>query len=393
MIKKSILMISPVDLSKSDGPKVHFSSLAKEFRNLGAKVRCILYTPLKPGAESIGDDIGIHFTPNPLSGNIFSRTFKYIFIVPIIIREVFRFEPEMVYLRFSPPAILYLLVLKGLKALSFNFKLAVEFNDWVSEQRAIQGENSLKVKLIEKTQTFSARLSDYIRVVTEGIMRRLLLHGVNKKKIAVIGNGTNIELFKPINRKEAKRAIGISPDYFYVGFIGNFAIWQGLYHLTQAIPLVLKVNNRVRFILTGDGPEMPKIRKAISQFKNDEVILTGRVPYKEAGKYINAFDIGVAPFIEERNASIGLSPLKIWDYAACGVPVITTRIRGLEIVEQKAFGILVPPGNPESLAEAILKLEREPEMRIKMGRRGRNVVEKQFSWNFVAKQILHLTFM
>ncbi|MCK4225866.1 glycosyltransferase, partial [candidate division WOR-3 bacterium] len=142
----------------------------------------------------------------------------------------------------------------------------------------------------------------------------------------------------------------------------------------------------------GDGPEMPKIQKEISQFKNKEVLLTGRVSYKEAGRYINAFDIGVAPFIYERNANIGLSPLKIWDYAACGVPIIASRIKGLEVIEEENIGILVQPDDPEALAQAIIRLIKYSEMRESMGKGGRKVAEEKFTWKMIAKRILELVF-
>ena len=133
---------------------------------------------------------------------------------------------------------------------------------------------------------------------------------------------------------------------------------------------------------------MHKIKNKVSQFKNKGVVLTGSVSYKEAGKYINAFDIGVAPFIRERNESIGLSPLKIYDYAACGVPVVASKIAGLEIIETKHFGILVEPENSIALANATIHLLKNTDLRRKFGRNGRKTVEKNFSWNRITKQII-----
>lgn len=264
----------------------------------------------------------------------------------------------------------------------------VEFHDWVSEQRAIQGGNKFNVILIEKLQIGSSRLADHIRVVAKGIEEKLLVFGINKRKIAVIENGTDINFFKPIDKKEAKKAIGINPDYLYVGFIGNLAVWQGLDYLLQAIPKVLKEYGNVRFILVGDGPEMPKIRKKVAALEKEKVILTGSVPYQEANLYINSFDIGVAPFIKKRNDGM-VSPMKIRDYAACGVPFVTTKIRGLEFVQEKGIGILAPPNNTNALSEAIIKLIENPRLRNGMGNKGRKVAEKNFSWKNVAEKIFN----
>ncbi|MCK4421641.1 glycosyltransferase family 4 protein [candidate division WOR-3 bacterium] len=391
MAKKSILIIAPADLSRNDGPKVHIINLVREIKNLGTKVKCILYKPQELNYEPIGAGVEVRFIPNPLFGSNFARIIKYLFIIPVIIWEIFLFKPTIVYFEFTPPVFLYILVLKSLKIFPDVFKITIELHDWVPEQRAIQGESAFKVKIIETFLLGSARMADFIKVVAKGIKDRLKANGVNQEKIAVIGNGTDIELFNPMDRREAKKRIGLKSDYNYVGFIGNFAIWQGLDYLIQAIPHVLGVCDNVGFLLIGDGPEMPKIRKEISRFKNDEVILTGKVPYKEASRYINAFDIGVAPFLEKRNSGM-VSPLKICDYAACGVPIVSTRIKGLEIVEEEGIGILVPPDDPEVLADAIIRLLKKPEMREEMGKNGRKIAKEQFSWKLIAKKTLELFF-
>jgi len=388
--KRRILMVGEIDFSKDDAPKIHFFNLAINFDKLGYRTRVLVYSPQNKLREEETSLININFVPNPLTGNKISRSFKYLLIIPFVVFEIFSFKPHLVYFRFSPPAFLYTFIIKLYRFFSCNYKIVVEFNDWVSDQRKIQGESKFKAKIIEFLQLRSVFFVDYARVVTQGIKRKLCSFKVVCDKIFVVENGTDVNHFKPINRSKAKTNIGLNPDFLYVGFIGNFAIWQGLETFLNSIPRILKIRGNVRFILVGDGPEMRKIRNKISRFKNKEVVLTGRVPYKEAGKYINAFDIGVAPFIRERNESIGLSPLKIRDYAACGVPIITTRISGLEIVEKKEIGLLVPPDDSDTLSAAIIKLIENPALRKKMGKKGRKVAEELFSWEFIAKKILKM---
>lgn len=385
--QKRILMVGPVDFSINNAPKVHFSNLAKEFSSFGFDVLCLIYTPEKEIIDSDAKNFRVCFSPNPLTGNLFFRALKYLVLLPIILWHFFKFAPNIVYFRFSPPAFFYLLVLKFLKPFTFNLKIVLEFNDWVSEQRAIQGERKLKVKIIEFFQLKSAVLVDYVRVVTAGIKDKLNSFGVDCTKVAVIGNGTDVGHFKPINKKETKKKIGLDPNFLYVGFIGSFSVWQGLDTLLFSIPEVLKRKNNVRFILVGDGPEMTKIKKEIAGFKNNEVILTGRIPYGSANNYINAFDVGVAP--KRPNITIGYSPLKIRDYAACGIPVISTKIRGLEMVEEKGIGILVPPDKPTALSDAIIKLIKNPATRRRMGRKGRKLAEEEFPWKNVVERILN----
>jgi glycosyltransferase involved in cell wall biosynthesis len=386
--QKRILMLGPVDFSIDNAPKVHFSNLAKEFSELVFKVLCLVYSPRYKLIGSISENAVVKFAPNPLTGNSFSRTLKYLLLLPIILWNFFIFAPHIIYLRFSPPAFLHLLVLKLLKISPFSFKIILEFNSWVPEEREIEGESKFKVKMIGFLQIKSAFLSNYIRVVTPEIKERLTDYGIDAEKIAVIGNGTDINHFRPINKREAKEKIGLDPNLLYVGFIGNFSVWQGLDNLLISIPEVVRRKKNVRFILVGDGPEMKKIRKKVVDFKNKEVILTGRVKYELANNYINAFDVGVAP--KQPNITIGYSPLKVRDYAACGVPIVTTKISGLEFVAEKGIGILVSPDNPKALSEAIIKLIENPALRSKLGRKGRKLAEDKFSWQNIAGQILNM---
>ncbi|MEO0293049.1 MAG: glycosyltransferase family 4 protein [candidate division WOR-3 bacterium] len=390
MAIKRILMIGPVDFSIDNAPKVHFYNLAKEFSNLGANVLSIVYGPIDKNLSDSKINFKILSLPNPLKGSHFLRFIKYFNFTLISLWQSFKFSPSIIYLRFSPPSFFYLLFLRLLKIFYNKFKIILELNSWISEERKVLGESEKKIKLVEFMQIKSAFLSDFLRVVSPGIKEKLIKYRINERKIALIGNGTDINHFKPINKKEAKKTLGLDPHFLYVGFIGNFVIWQGLEYLLQTIPKILETNKNVRFILVGDGILMPKIRKEVSRFKEEQVALTGNVPYQKANLYINAFDIGIAPFIKERNENIGLSPLKIRDYAACGVPIITTKIRGLEIVKEKKIGILVPPNDAEALFKAIKKLVNSSRLRKEMGKRGRKLAEEIFSWEYVARQILNI---
>jgi glycosyltransferase involved in cell wall biosynthesis len=117
-------------------------------------------------------------------------------------------------------------------------------------------------------------------------------------------------------------------------------------------------------------------------------VFTGVVAYDRVPVYINASDICAAPFILARNAKIGLSPLKLYEYMACGKPVVASAISGVvDILEASEGGISVPPENPEALAEAISKLLENRELRSKLGSKGLSHVTETYSWYSVAKQV------
>ena len=101
-----------------------------------------------------------------------------------------------------------------------------------------------------------------------------------------------------------------------------------------------------------------------------------RVEMDESFRRIGQSDIMVMP---SRREAFGVAAVEA---AACGVPVIATRVGGIpEIVEDGASGILIPPRDRESLTQAILRLATDSELRAAMGRAGRAIAEERFDLN------------
>ena len=234
------------------------------------------------------------------------------------------------------------------------------------------------------------RFSDKIIAVTPGIKANLeKIYNIPGGKIVVVSNGANTSLFKPLNQETCKKELGLDAEISYVSFVGNFAPWQGVEYLVKAAPFILSQFPKCRFLIVGDGimkNELIKLARELGV--EDKFIFTGVVAYFRVPLYINASDACVAPFIFARNAKIGLSPLKLYEYMACGKPVVASDIDGVsDILEASEGGISVIPENPSALAEAILKLLENPNLRIKMGSKGLRYVTENCSWYSVAKQV------
>ncbi len=139
------------------------------------------------------------------------------------------------------------------------------------------------------------------------------------------------------------------------------------------------------FRVTSEGQMKEELVELVDKTGvSDKFIFTGTVPYEEVPKYINASDVCVVP---KRPLKSGYSPLKLYEYMACGEPIVASRISGFEILEQQNAGILVEPENPEELAKAIIKLLKDEKLREEMGKNGREYVVKHHSWESVARKV------
>jgi len=226
------------------------------------------------------------------------------------------------------------------------------------------------------------KYSDHVVVVTAGLKEALQRYlNIQPNKITVITNGANTYFFKPIS--DAKESLQLDSKCYYVGFVGIFAPWQGLDYMIKSASLILKEVPNTKFLLVGDGMTKRRMVELSEELHLAEnFIFVGAVSYTEVPKYINAMDVCIS-FRKGTPAS----PLKLYEYMACGKPVVATEEPDNGFVKEHNAGLLVDPENPREIANAILSLLRDDEIREQMGRNGMKYVLEERSWQAVAREI------
>jgi len=381
-------MNAVLDLAEENACKIHFMAIAKEFKNFGHEVEAILPKPSKiiNKGELTNSFDRVFWTPS-VYGGPFSQTIKGMMQLRTILTLILKEKLDIFYSRFHVAAPLFCILIKFARP---PLIIISEHDGYSYDTIRMLNFSRLRAFIVKRLQLLDAKLSDKVRVVTEGIKHLLVQNGVNESKIFVVGNSTDIDHFRPVKRDKALKAAGLKSDFYYIGFIGYLAKWQGVDFVLRAAPMILKEMPQVRFLVVGDGPEYKNLRFLSKKLGIEkECIFTGSVPYKLAPVYINSFDIAVAPFTRERNEKIGLSPLKIRDYAACGIPIVASKVKGLEMVEENNIGVLVNPEDEEKLANAIIFLLKNPEIRKEIGQRARELAERELSWKKTARKILN----
>ncbi len=168
-------------------------------------------------------------------------------------------------------------------------------------------------------------------------------------------------------------------------FLGSFRTWHGVLDFVRAGLRLVEQGRAVRFVLVGDGPERAAA-EALAATARDHFEFTGAVPYDRIPALLAEAAIGVAPFVTAphpalRAAGFFWSPLKIFEYMAAGLPVVTPDIAPLnQIIGHGREGLLYPEGNVAALAEAIGHLLDDPQAAQAMGRSARARVVAHYSW-------------
>jgi len=275
----------------------------------------------------------------------------------------------------------------------FKIPCVLEVNGILIDEVKVSGSYGPTLqKAVYLIENLLIRHANCIIAVTPGIKDDFVKRGIDKKKVHVIPNGANIDLFKPINRDKSAECIGLDKKYKYICFVGNLAPWQGVEYLIKSTSMILKRCPDVRFLIVGNGTMQGDLEALAEELGvPDKFIFTGVIPYEKVPLYINASDLCVAPFIVARNAKIGLSPLKIYEYLACGKPVVASDIPGVsDILKKSCGGIVVTPEAPRELADVIIKMLGNKDLLEEMGSNSRKYVVKNHSWSAVAERIVTL---
>jgi glycosyltransferase involved in cell wall biosynthesis len=189
--------------------------------------------------------------------------------------------------------------------------------------------------------------------------------------IVTIHNGIDVGSFKNFvceDGDQIRRKLGIDRNCNIVGTIANFYGNKGYPYLLRAAKLVMEEEAGIRFISIGDGPlrrEMERMAQSLGL--NGKFIFTGY--QSKPFLFLSIMDIFVLSSIKE-----GL-PFTLLEAMAMGKPVVATSVGGIpEVVEDQKTGLLVKPGDPYSLAEAILILIKDIDLREKIAKNGREII-------------------
>lgn len=293
-----------------------------------------------------------------------------------------RIKPNVVYAR----PINSFIPLIFSKLISSYFVIEVN-GDQLQHLRSI-GTSSIKLFFIKFIERVNFKFCDMIIPITPGLKRMLIeRYAVPAEKMVVIESGSNPSLYKPLERESCLNKLGLDQKARYVGFVGMFFRHQGIETLIEASPAISASFPDVRFLIVGDGVMMEKWTSKISEKGISKAfIFPGKVPYVDVPLYLNAMDVCVAPFTRDRGET---SPLKLFDYFACGRPVVASDIASIhEILIESGAAIPIIPDDPGALAKAIIQLLGNPEKAEEIGRRGRRFVQSKYSWEANTERLI-----
>ena len=197
---------------------------------------------------------------------------------------------------------------------------------------------------------------------------------IASERIQIMPLGVDLQLF---HRAGARQHSTEAP--LWVGFFKGFRPVYGASVLVRALPIIISEVPNVRFCMIGDGAERASCEQLAARLDVRHAIdWHPRQTHADLPAFLREWDVSVIPSLQE---SFGLASL---ESSAMELPVAASDVGGLpDTVRDGETGVLVPPGNPAALADAIVALLRDPTLRRRMGYAGRKRVEREFDWDVI----------
>lgn len=239
--------------------------------------------------------------------------------------------------------------------------------------------NNRLLTIIDVFCRWTWRNADHIAVLSAGFRKLLVERGVPEEKITVIPNWSDDQVGNdPATRRPAAFE---APGKFRLLFAGNMGLAQALDSVLDAAAIVVKRRQDIEFCFLGAGLEVEKLKLRAEREELSNVRFLPRVPMHEVGAWLLAADCLLVHLKADPLFDITI-PSKTQAYMAAGKPILMA-VEGdaADMVRLSSGGVVVPPEDPQSLAEAVIRMAELPQERLAaLGANARRFYEERLSF-------------
>ena len=180
--------------------------------------------------------------------------------------------------------------------------------------------------------------------------------------------------------EKTRSAFNLQPEHFVVLTVGTVGIRKGSFEIIKALPRVVREEPLVRFVFVGGEEEPGEMTQLVNEIRGRRleswVILTDEIQRKEVPLFLALANIFLLPSFVE-----GM-PVAIIEAMRSGLPVISTRVAAIpDMIDDGTSGILINPGAPGEIADAVLLLKRNDTLRIQIAEASSRAFHEKFEFS------------
>lgn len=247
---------------------------------------------------------------------------------------------------------------------------------WIADLDDLEGSEGFnrksppwKKKLMDFFEWLVPTFASHVTVASKG-----LEEFYKKFEPFYIPNGVDPKVFRPSEKNESK------PKVLFMGMFHADIVDADV--IVRAIARVSEKHN-VKLLVVGGGDDLARTKKLAEELKIDSEF-TGHID--DVPSVIGSANIGVISF-RDNLLNNCKCPLRLYEYLACGLPIVSTKVGEPAFVLKDGVGLLVEP-DTESLASGILNLIENKDLSNKISARGRELILKEYNWEVLGKKLV-----
>ena len=271
-------------------------------------------------------------------------------------------------------------------------KVAKEFNLPIIQRQLDVSHELVRVPLLKqltkKCEKFVTSNVSKVLCSARPLIDYTIEMGAKEKNVEYFPLGFDPQVFKPmVKDRQLAHDLGISDNDKVILFVGTIYEFSGLENIIQKFENVKDKIKGVKLLIVGGGPNFEKIKSLVNKKKlSPDVILTNFKPQHEIPKLISLADICINSF-EINKITDRIIPIKIFEYLACGKPVLSTPLKGtMDLLPKEDFGIIYSPY--DSFVESLTDILANTEKLEELGKKGLDYVIKNHDWDILANSLL-----
>ena len=249
------------------------------------------------------------------------------------------------------------------------------------------GNILISKKRWEKSEIEWTKKADHIITVIEEAVERYKALGIAEDKISVVANYVNLESFlaSPIDESIVNKF----KDNFTVTYVGGFDVHRGLESTLKAIPKIVKEISNFKLILVGSGSSYEGLVQLSKELNVENFVsFEGWQPHEKLSSYIKASDVCLIPHLKTVHTDNTI-PHKLFQYMIFEKPVVASNCNPLvRIINETGAGEIFQSNNENDLADKIISLYHNSDLRAEMGKKGKQAVLDKYNWNKAAMNLI-----
>lgn len=374
--KPRVLFVTKSDLSGTAGHNIATKAIVTAFaRSERISLTVVCSAPRDELPTELEDVLSkrVYISERPISPTLTQRGLGVIDMFQTLRPAISTKQPDLIVARMNP-------VFLAPPALADYYDIPYALLSRGTAYKSLRFSS-----ILTQIYKYNVRTAAEVYVASNEIKRDTdRLRKPGQSESTFLPNAVDPDQFSPTDTAVARSNIGLTEDTgLVVGFVGSMKPYHRIDHLICSLDHVDQPEN-ITLLLIGDGSELDRyLQLAKDKGVSDQVISTGFVPHAEVSTYISACNVLYG--VSDQDSA---TPVKIFEYLACARPVIARNIEELSFINSRDLGRLVPR-EPEAIGTAIQELsDLAPTKRKAMGRRGREYVKENQTWDATVNRIL-----